>query len=169
MKQRPYRISTSSLQVIAETLKESSISTPCIYRYLLKEFNGTPYKWGGSSLTGSDCSGSVCAALSYATGHFIRVTADDLYANLFTKPLTYNFGTKTPISAAFFLDSAEKAVHVAGLCGISANGVWQFMNVSSSERSKKGTFRTTDELMLMYPHLKMELRALREDYEYGHI
>jgi hypothetical protein len=56
----------------------------------------------------SDCSGSVCGALSVALGKHIRITADELYRKYFTK--AYAGG----IHAAFFLDGNEKAVHVAG-------------------------------------------------------
>ena len=150
-----------TLKIIAENLKEENFSAPYIYQQLLKEFNGTPYKWGGNSLNGSDCSGSVCTALSYATQKFLRVTADELYRNVFTKPCKESalYTTEYNAKAVFFLDGTGKAVHIAGYCG---NGF--FMNVSSLESTKRGTFRTLEELKLMYSHLKIELRTLREDY-----
>ena len=40
---------------------------------------GTPYVWGGGTTEGSDCSGTVCAALNAMTGRERRVTADALY------------------------------------------------------------------------------------------
>ncbi|MBR1911271.1 MAG: C40 family peptidase [Treponema sp.] len=162
----------TSLQITANTLRNAGVSTPCIYRHLLKEFNGTPYKWGGSSLGGSDCSGSVCAALSAATGCSIRVCADELYRTVFTQPYTYSADRKEPISAAFFLDEKGKAVHVAGYCGVDAITsctAGTFMNVSSCEKSGTGTFRTLKELEYLYPHLHIELKVLREDFGHGHI
>ena len=50
-----------------------------IFSNLLGEFNGTPYVWGGGTTEGSDCSGTVCAALNAMTGRERRVTADALY------------------------------------------------------------------------------------------
>lgn len=154
----------STIQIIAETLKAEGKSCAYIYRYILKEFEGTPYKWAGSNLNGSDCSGSVCAALSYATDYFIRLCADELYRRVFNIPILYCGEDKEEISAAFFLDETGKAVHVAGFCG---NGL--FMNVSSKEDDKRGKLRTLDELKNMYPHLQIYLRKLRKDYGNEHL
>jgi murein DD-endopeptidase len=77
--------------------------------FLLLQF-GSPYSWGKENPEGSDCSGAVCMALYAATGHLIRITADDLYKRVFTiqKPKA---GT---IRAAFFIKNGV-ATHVAGL------------------------------------------------------
>lgn len=149
-----------TLEIVAGTLKDAGMSSSGVYRCLLKEFIGTPYEWGGSGLRGCDCSGSVCAALSYATGKFIRVTADDLYRRVFTKAVPEDENMRDSICAAFFLDETGKAVHVAGYCGL-------YVNVSKLEKNRRGALRTLEELKAMYPHLKVEVRKLREDYCHG--
>jgi murein DD-endopeptidase len=78
--------------------------------FLLLQYN-SPYGWGKENPESSDCSGAVCLALLAATGHFIRITADDLYRRVFT--------VKNPaagtIKAAFFIDKKTgKAVHCSG-------------------------------------------------------
>ena len=52
--------------------------------FLLLQF-GSPYGWGKENPVASDCSGAVCLALFAATGHLIRITADDLFKRVFTK------------------------------------------------------------------------------------
>lgn len=134
-----------------------------IYSKTLMEFEGAPYVWGGSSPYGSDCSGSVCAAVSRALGKNLRVTADELYRRYFTEnAFSKNASSKNAeafacenfLYAAFFLDGAGRAVHVAGWCGFA------YMNVSSLEPSKCGAFRSEGEMKRMYAHLRMEKRRM---------
>lgn len=125
-----------------------------VYEHILMEFDGTPYVWGGQSPMGSDCSGSVCTAMSLAAGKAVRVTADGLFREFFTK-VAADFSDKTLLYAVFFLDEKGKAVHVAGWCG------GKYMNVSSREPNKSGSFRTGTELMRLYSHLTMIKRGMR--------
>ena len=118
------------------------------------EFYESPYVWGGQSPEGSDCSGSVCMALSLATGQSVRVTAAELYRKFFTEDVK-EFSGENYLYAAFFLDENGKAVHVAGWCK------GKYMNVSQCEPEKAGNFRTGAELMRLYPHLKMKKRGMR--------
>lgn len=138
----------------AEELFRCGLGPDEIYKYILMEFYGTPYIWGGSLPMGSDCSGSVCTAMSLATGRTVRVTADGLYRKFFTEDVK-DFGRSGFIYAAFFLDSEGKAVHVAGWSDGS------FMNVSRNEPNGKGNFRSMGELMRLYPHLHIRLRGMR--------
>ncbi|MBR1402613.1 MAG: C40 family peptidase [Treponema sp.] len=124
-----------------------------LFRTALAEFNGTPYVWGGSSIDGSDCSGSVCAALNAVFGTSIRVTADGLYRFYFTR----NAESDSHIQAAFFLDENGKAVHVAGALG---GGL--YMNESCIEKNG-GTPRTLGELKAMYSPFRLVRRWLTED------
>ena len=129
-----------------------------IYRETLMEFEGAPYVWGGSSPYGSDCSGSVCAAVSRALGKNLRVTADELYRRYFTENASSKnaetFACENFLYAAFFLDGAGRAVHVAGWCGFA------YMNVSSLEPSKCGALRSESEMKRMYARLRMEKRGM---------
>lgn len=128
-----------------------------IYCEALMEFEGAPYVWGGSSPLGSDCSGSVCAALSRALGKNLRVTADELYRRYFTANVfsaKNTFAYENFLCAVFFVDGAGRAVHVAGWCGFA------YMNVSSLEPSKCGAFRSEDDMRRMYPHLRMAKRGM---------
>ena len=74
---------------------------------MLNEFNGTPYKWGKSTITESDCSGTICATINAVFNKNIRVTANDLFYNIFTEP--YTKGTEN-IHAVFFINKDKKAV-----------------------------------------------------------
>lgn len=119
----------------------------------LKKFIGTPYVWGGSSVNGSDCSGSVCRAMSLALGFRRRVTADSLYRSFFTEEAE-SFAAKGFIYAAFFLDGNGSAVHVAGWCGEG------YVNVSRVERNG-GALRSEKEMMTLYSHLVFKRRRMK--------
>lgn len=121
------------------------------YETLLIIFAGTPYVWGGSTPSGSDCSGSVCCVLNTIYGTKIRVTADTLFRRYFIRRGGYGCG----ITALFFLDKDGKAVHVAGSIGDGA-----FMNVSSREPALCGMARTREEMEILYRDFRMEERSL---------
>lgn len=136
----------------AQSLRKQGLGDERLFRSILAEFNGTPYVWGGSSIDGSDCSGSVCAALNAVFGTNIRVTADSLYRFYFTRSAE----DEAQIQAAFFLNESGKAVHVAGYMG---GGL--FMNESRIEKNG-GTPRTLGELKAMYSCFRLTLRGLEK-------
>ena len=138
----------------ADELFGCGVCAADVYKYILMEFYEVPYVWGGQTPEGSDCSGSVCTALSLATGRPVRVTADELYRGFFTEDVS-DFSDKNFLYAAFFLDENGRAIHVAGWCE------GKYMNVSKCEPDKAGNFRTGAELMRLYPHLKMKKRGMR--------
>lgn len=142
------------LKEFAGELFQNGFSAADVYTHILMEYYGTPYIYGGQSPDGSDCSGSVCSAMSLATGKNVRVTADELYRRYFTEDVT-NSRRESTLCAAFFLDKSGRAVHVAGLC----EGM--YMNVSRFEPNKAGNFRTAAELRRLYPHLTMKNRGMR--------
>ena len=138
----------------AEELFDCGLSGSEVYKYILMEFYGTLYVWSCKSPEGSDCSGSVCTAMSLATGRTVRVTADTLYRGFFTENVS-DFSDKNLLHAAFFLDGSGKALHVAGWCE------GKYMNMSRCEPNEAGNFRTGAELLRLYPHLKMVKRGMR--------
>ena len=137
----------------AEFLREQGCSKEESFHNLLAEFQGTPYVWGEETTESSDCSGTVCASLNALYNKNIRVTADCLYRNYFTKECSDNDG----IQAAFFLNNEGKAVHIAGYMG---EGL--FMNQSSIEKHG-GTARTLKELQNLYKNFLLTKRKLKED------
>ena len=136
----------------ANELRKEGLSDGEVFGTLLEEFNGTPYVWGAGGTEGSDCSGTVCASLNAVFGKNIRVTADSLFRNYFTKKAEDYCG----IQAAFFLDETGKAVHVAGYMG---EGL--FLNESRLEKNG-GTPRTLSELKAMYSPFLPVRRKLEE-------
>lgn len=148
------RISTlETMTSAANQLREWGIVDRALFEYCLTCFENTPYASGGDRPEGSDCSGTVCRALSFVYGKHIRVTADELYRLHFT-------GTETTgvIRAQFFLDSKGHAVHVAGHAG---DGL--YLNESRREPLRCGMFRTADELRAMYPDYRIVTRSLRRE------
>lgn len=124
-----------------------------VFSAALMEFIGAPYLWGGDTPQGSDCSGSVCRAMSLAFGGRIRVAADSLYRDFFTEDVA-DFRSPGFLYAVFFLDSGGKAVHVAGWTGFC------YVNVSSVEKDG-GALRTEREMRAIYSHLEFRRRGLR--------
>jgi len=132
-------------------LKESGAGDKDIFEFCLSCFEKTPYHLGFDRPEESDCSGTVCRALSCTYGRHIRVTADELYRRYFTERTDRDGG----ICAVFFINGEGRAVHVAGYAG---NGL--FMNESQCEPGRCGTFRTAGELRKMYGSFRIEERGL---------
>ena len=144
----------SILDVIAAGLHAGKRPPDEMYRSLLGQFVGAPYIWGGSSVCGTDCSGSVCACLSRALDRNIRVTADELYRSFFTKDASDPASLDGKIGAAFFLDGKGRAVHVAGYWGKG-----RFVNASSIEPDRRASERSYGELCRMYREFTPVLRV----------
>lgn len=135
-------------------LREGGAEDRDVFGFCLSCFEKTPYHLGEDRPEESDCSGTVCRALSCTYGRHIRVTADELCRTYFTTPPDYKDG----ICAVFFLDGTGRAVHAAGYAG---DGL--FMNESQTEPGRCGTFRTAGELRKMYGGFRMVERGLREE------
>ncbi len=132
--------------VLGETEKD-------ILRELLSMYIGVEYFWSGSSVeNGADCSGTCCSVLNAIYGTHIRVTADSLYRNFFTRD---DKGHADAIKAAFFINEDGKAVHVA-----THMGDGKYLNMSSIEDGKCAHVRTLMELRHMYSTFRMEVRVL---------
>ena len=142
------------LKEFAGELFQNGFSAADVYTHILMEFYRTPYIYGGQSPDGSDCSGSVCSAMSLATRKNIRVTADTLFKDFFTEDGKI-FNKESFLYAAFFLDENGKAVHVSGW------SLGMFMNVSRREPEQRGNWRTEAELRRLYPHLLMIKRGMK--------
>lgn len=147
-------IEEEELRLYAKNLLTQTNSIIDTFHLVLNEFNGTPYKWGKSTITESDCSGTICATINAVFNKNIRVTANDLFYNIFTEP--YTKGTEN-IHAVFFINKDKKAVHVAGYIG---NGL--YLNESQREPFKCGTPRTFEELKKMYPDFLVIRRSFSE-------
>ncbi len=143
----------SILDIIAACLHGAGRPQEVVYRFLLGQFVGASYIWGGSSVCGTDCSGSVCACLSRAIGKQFRVTADELFRNYFSKDAADVASLEGEIAAAFFLDKDGRAVHVAGY-----QGRGMFVNASSIEPGGRASKRSYEELLGMYRNFRPRLR-----------
>lgn len=143
-----------SLAIYAKKLEKAGFTENVLYQKILLYFDGVPYLWGGENELGCDCSGSVCAALSFSTNNFLRETADYLFTNIFTTTLSDSADLdKEEYVAIFFLNEKKRAIHVAGYCD---NGF--FMNVSQLEPGKKGNKRTLQELTRIYSKYRYYVR-----------
>lgn len=85
-----------------------------------------PYVWGSENPSGCDCSGTVCFPL-WCLGYDIRVTADALYRELFTKPPVHE-DDLSRVMAVFYITRKDRqhmdrvapagtAVHVTPVVG----------------------------------------------------
>ncbi len=144
----------SVLDTIASTLLDEGRPRAEVFGYLLGQFIGAPYVWGGSGIFGTDCSGSVCACLSRVSEKPVRVTADELYRKHFTEDAPGVDSLAGKIAAAFFLDKDGRAIHVAGHMG---EGL--FLNASSIEEKRRASPRTWPELCRMYRSFVPKLRV----------
>lgn len=118
----------------------------------LKLFENVPYNWGGESLKGSDCSGTICYALNKTFNTNIRITANELFLKYFTRITSNN--PENDICALFFLKN-NKAIHVSGYIGNDL-----YLNESSLEPKYCGVIRNEKELYKMYKHLVIVKRFL---------
>lgn len=64
------------------------------------------YEWGKESITGADCSGTVCGPLMLMGWH-IRGTADDLYNKIFTDVSAINDKFTDIPMAVFYVSEVE--------------------------------------------------------------
>lgn len=116
----------AKIRLIFETEKEftAGLSEGERFAYYMSRLNFVRYSWGRENRLMSDCSGSVCLGLLLATGCSIRVTADYLYRNFFTRKT----GGEGDIKAAFFISAYAQTLggtlyragvvsHVAGFAG----------------------------------------------------
>ena len=141
----------AQMESAVRRLRCSGAGETDVFEFCLSCFENTPYLRGKDCPEESDCSGTVCRALSCTYGTYIRVTADELYRHYFTKIPD----SEDCIRAVFFIDGHGRAVHVAGYAGTGL-----FMNESSCEPHRCGTFRTAGELRKMYGSFRMEERGL---------
>lgn len=78
--------------------------------YLMRLLWHSPYTWGGESITGADCSGSISFA-GYLLGYNLRVTADS-YDKMFTDPLDGGIPTAGDV-CVWYHENKNKARHIA--------------------------------------------------------
>jgi cell wall-associated NlpC family hydrolase len=96
--------------------KFASLGAAAQFRALAMKLLDAPYSWGGETLIGSDCSGTVCFPL-YLMGYDIRETADFLFDEVFTKEASEQYSPNA-IEAVFFVRRNDsKAVHVTPVVG----------------------------------------------------
>lgn len=85
------------------------------FRVLAMKLLEAPYSWGGESLIGADCSGTVCFPL-YLLGYNIRETADFLFNEVFTSAAGSEYDPRF-IEAIFYVKGNDHAVHVTPIVG----------------------------------------------------
>lgn len=140
------------------------------FRMLCLQLTDLPYGWGEENPESVDCSGSVCYAL-YLMGYDIRVSADFLYREIFTK-IPRDYDSLDSIMAVFYIDSQGIAKHVTPVVGkyvvLDAFGptTVSFLRTSRSarlaqERSQRiAAWRELD-------HRRLEDVSLSGKYVYG--
>ena len=115
------------LMLEAEKELTQDLSEVQRYQYYLGRMQFLHYVSGKENLLQADCSGSVCLALLLATGCSIRVTADTLLKNFFTK----RHPEKGDIQAVFFVTNYDRKLggrlykegECAHVCGVAGTDV----------------------------------------------
>lgn len=109
------------------------------FRQYALTFAEAEYKWGGESMTGTDCSGIFCGPLQFL-GYKIRTTADVLYNKAFDD-VSMLF-SKDDVNAIFFLNDDGVASHM---------GLFLSDSVVLHASGKRGvTFDTIEDIMDEY-------------------
>ena len=78
--------------------------------YLVRLLWHSPYTWGGESISGTDCSGSISFA-GYLLGYNLRITADS-YDKMFTNSLNGGIPTAGDV-CIWYHENEDGARHIA--------------------------------------------------------
>ena len=84
------------------------------FRYWALKLIDAEYEMGRENILQTDCSGTVCFPL-LRMGYDIRITAQELYEMIFTRPASY--ATVKHTQALFFRKSDGRIIHVTPFVG----------------------------------------------------